>query len=144
MNKSYFVIIGVGRSGTSLLHSLLASHSAIRGVPETSILRRHILRRRLFNESEWVFIRNLQNDNKLKRLNLGKFEWNRERKYSSKTSRFRMYLRILFFGIGREEKWVCDKDPNLINVLHRVPRAYNPSLVIELVRDPRDVHTSTW
>ena len=38
------LIVGVGRSGTSLLQSMLAAHSGIVMMPETSFIRRYLIR----------------------------------------------------------------------------------------------------
>ena len=44
--RKHLFIVGVGRSGTSLLQAMLASHAAIEIIPETGVLRNHVLKTR--------------------------------------------------------------------------------------------------
>ena len=47
-------IVGVGRSGTSLLQTMLASHSLIAFPPETGFVRRYVGTGRLNTQDGWI------------------------------------------------------------------------------------------
>ena len=42
-NPKKIFIVGVGRSGTSLLQSMFASHPEVKFIPETAFIRRYVL-----------------------------------------------------------------------------------------------------
>ena len=139
------VIVGVGRSGTSLLQSMLASHSEISGIPETSFFRRYVCSlknsiRTNFSRSDILSM--LSSDNRIKRVDLDLENIcpdQSQLKQSASHSFLKIYESIL--GLNKKSKdreLICDKDPKLIEFVPVVKEIPGSKILI-MVRDPRDV-----
>jgi len=63
-------IIGLGRSGTSLLQSILNAHSEIAFLPETHFLRKYVFPGKLKNKSDVEIKTILKNDEHYKRAGI--------------------------------------------------------------------------
>jgi len=150
-------IVGVQRSGTTLLAAMLASHSNLSCGPETHFFRRlsQIGSKSLCDEKTWPkpavnFICSIShtdysgNPNKLlidkyrlTKQDIGNFLEGKSPSIphilSSVTDQ---YMR----GMGKR-RWV-EKTPDHINYLGMIRNYYPDSLIIHIIRDPRDVALS--
>lgn len=136
---------GVGRSGTSLLHSMLNAHPLISFTPETHFLRRYVtsgsIRRKLESDGPEAFRTRLELDDDFARAGvlasclLGPF--------LDKTTPFDLksvYDRFLTLYAEQEQKqFVGEKDPKFIEQISELHDLYPHAKIIHIVRDPRDV-----
>lgn len=112
-------IVGVGRSGTSLLHALLSTSDDLTTLQETGFIRRYgfgvdlerLKEDKKFHRNEDIYNRHSMSHN------LGEF-------YSS---------------LVAEGKRVLDKDPSLIHFIPRVRRQLSTSKFIHIYRNPVSV-----
>lgn len=130
-------IVGVGRSGTSLLQSIIGTHTQVKVLPETSILRRYIFA----NQVDWAA---LSSDSTVAR-----YEPLKEKVSEAGESRFELigiYKAVLFQNA--DVKYVLEKDPRLVESLNLLPLVNRDHKVITITRDPRDVlvskKTASW
>jgi len=146
MTVPLLFIVGVGRSGTSLLQSMLASHPDVAYLPETIFLRRYIPRGRLqaiyekqgkqaveqaLEADEYFFRTGLDPANIVSRaIEHGSF------------LDASIYLEMLAAYTCDSKNWVGDKDPRAIEYLPLLKSVAPDSLVLHILRDPRDVLAS--
>jgi len=123
-------IVGVGRSGTSLLQSMLGSHPQIYTVPETSFLRRYVFSHEN-NQPLAETDSHLDRIPGLKANLLGK---------TKKTELLDLYNQELF--LNSDSKYILDKDPRLIEYIPTLQKVIPNAKVIVVYRDPRDVLAS--
>ena len=138
-------ICGVGRSGTSLLQSMLGSHSKVTFLPETAFIRRFIATHALQKAYERgginLVFELLQEDYRVGQIGIDLKRifapfWRSREKFSEVA----VYNRILAACFrDTQSKYVGDKDPRLIEYLPLLNRNWPNAHVIHLVRDPRDV-----
>lgn len=138
-------IIGVGRSGTSLLMTLLNGHSQIAFTPETHFLRFYLanqeIKSRIENRGPQAFFETLQEDDYFMRLAIDpevllEPYLNEEKPFSLN----QVYKDILDIYLKRKRKaWIGDKDPRYIDYLEAVHELYPKAKIIQIYRDPRDV-----
>lgn len=136
-------IVGVGRSGTSLLHSILGTHSEILSVPETQIFR-NIISKKLsskINSNNYKEIANslFQNSN-IARLRIS------EKKVESIVKNSKNYLN-LYMGLLHEynmpnKSFICEKDPRSIDLINEITSLGESTKIIHIFRDPRSVVSS--
>ncbi len=138
----YFIIVGVGRSGTSLLMSMLNAHPAICMPPETHFVGQYIVKRSYANLPDVVKI--LSKDFRFMRLNLDIDDVVRifvEDKISFSVDR--LYLSILnTYASKKQVKIIGDKAPKNIEYLPVLKKVCPTIKVIHIIRDPRDVYLS--
>jgi hypothetical protein len=146
-SASPIFIVGVGRSGTSLLQSMLATHSQLAVPPETAFLRRFVAARLLSythrRGGAEAVEKLLDGDERVRRLELDLanilhgIDWQTRHLdrtiYESLMAAYATTMAKLRFG---------DKDPRLIEYLPVVSCLWPAAFVIHVVRDPRDVVTS--
>jgi len=140
--KKYIFIVGVGRSGTSLLQSMLATHPDICMLPETSFLRRYAITRSVIDDA---LINKILSDPNIARLKLDEKEIRDEFLCVSNRSSISFYFLLLErFCKGEKQHpiYIGDKDPRLIEYLPFVRNIFRKSHVINVVRDPRDILVS--
>jgi len=129
-------IVGVGRSGTSLLQSMLNAHSKISFIPET-----HFLRKYVFKSSTVVDVKNI--DSIIETLNNDDFL--RAKIPAIEIVEIGMgyvdiYDALLDVYLKRKGKEIIgDKDPRNIDFLSQLNTFYPEGKVVHMIRDPRDV-----
>ncbi len=142
MRKIIF-IVGVGRSGTTLLQNMLNSHPEIAFIPEINYMRRFLFNKRLlkrFRRNKDSFIKDLENDKWIRRLdenilndiNIEKIE---ETDFASE-----LYKAILDANCRINNKsFAGDKDPRSIELVGKINKRIEGIYWIHIIRDPRDV-----
>lgn len=160
-------IVGVGRSGTSLLQSMFAAHPAVAMLPETSFFRRYVSASRTTHGGQRSEIRPLYDtDDRIRRLDRKTWEQavnlslsvrpaTREQAYSPDRRphgfpatevgaiyQFLLSPEIAAAQAKRDPQAIAytgDKDPRLTEYLPLIKDLFPESHVIQIVRDPRDV-----
>lgn len=139
----HLFIVGVGRSGTSLLQSMLAAHPRIAMLPETGFLRRYVFSGDLkpFDSSQLR-----EDDYRLRRIRQSC--WELAAPPGTKQTTLAIYRALhqpscgecLNTAVNSETAVVGDKDPRLVEYLPVLPYVFqNDIYVINIVRDQRDV-----
>lgn len=126
-------IVGVGRSGTSLLQSMLNSHKDISFPPET-----HFVRSFLSKTYNKELEKKIVNDKNLKKLDLPI-----DMIVSKNFCVNDIYTEILKAYMQKmNKKYVGDKDPKNIEYLKSIHSIFPDAIVIHIYRDPRAVVAS--
>lgn len=140
-------IVGVGRSGTSLVQSMFAAHPSFAFGPETGFLRRYVSTGRLTNlirshDQKWIS-EQLSGDEFLQRVGIDTDLLLRRTLQESSFSDgvfYRALLAAICKRDGRPE--FGDKDPRSVEYLGLLRRVKPDAHVIHVIRDPRDVLAS--
>ena len=146
--EQLIVVCGVGRSGTSLVQSMLAAHPDVAFLPETGFLRRYAFGRVLEKQYRRDGIESVvgQIDADLRIENLGITSAEIVEPFVNGTQQFTdiaCYRRILaLFALRCGKSTIGDKDPRLIEFLPFVKKCFPRARVLHVVRDPRDVLAS--
>jgi len=136
-------IAGVGRSGTSLLHSMLNAHPSLAFPPETHFFRRYVSatgrRRRLETAASAALCEQLRRDTDFARLAVAP-----ELLLSAPgagapdtLAAFRALLRAVAERQGKTR--VGEKDPRHIDDIAALAAAFPQALLVHVYRDPREV-----
>lgn len=141
-------VVGVGRSGTSLLQALLSSHPDIAAIPETGFFRRYCTDKKFCalvksRDSESVGAL-LASDHRVMRIDGALEIVSAYFKSHTDPSAISLYRFILETVSQRQKSSViCDKDPRLIEYIGQLTEAFESNLrVVHIVRDPRAVLAS--
>lgn len=142
MNKKIVFILGVGRSGTSLLQSMLNSHSEIAFPPETHFFRYYVApnrkRKQIIKNEPEKFFSVLEQDKSFSRINI-----NPQELLSDTNSDFKpekIYQKLLEIYLNKKGKTIIgDKDPKNIEFVQQLYKYFPQATIIHLIRDPRDV-----
>ena len=142
MSKQLFVV-GVGRSGTSLLQSMFASNSAVCYLPETSFVRRYLasglLTKSFAKGGLSAVSKQLRNDALLARLDANLDEVLSASENKTGFSVSALYFQLTEAACGSQAEWIGDKDPRLIEFLPLVSTLATEGVIINVIRDPRDI-----
>jgi len=154
ISDGLIIVCGVGRSGTSLLQSMLNANQSICFPPETHFYRKYVAHRRLRNKLEAEgptrFVERLYGDDYFQRLNISADDLlvpylTSDRPFSL-TALYRDMLNKYcssHVAVKRSGTAIVgDKDPRLLDYLDILKKDYAEARVIHLVRDPRDVLVS--
>ncbi|ASF40741.1 sulfotransferase [Halobacillus halophilus] len=146
INKPIF-IIGVGRSGTTLLQSILSSHKNVTFTPETHFFRFYLGSEKKYfhlnRKSKTKVIEELKEDKYFRRLGNLSDNILAEYKSSEDMSLIDIYKKVLEeYAISEGKSYVGDKDPKNIELLHLIKQHFPEALIINMTRDPRDVIAS--
>jgi hypothetical protein len=149
-DKEKFVfIVGVGRSGTSLLHSMLNAHTQVCFPPEINFIRRFLATRELEETLKrggiGAVVDLLEGDDHVSRLGLAPEEVSRAiQEMGAEFSAAGLYQRFLRLYADKRGGaiWVGDKDPRTVEYLVTLKRHFPDAVILHIVRDPRDVLVS--
>lgn len=141
MDKTIF-LTGVGRSGTTLLQSMLNSHPEICFTPETHFIKKYIvpsLSGRIKYNSQ-LLLNQLESDSAISRLEI---DWetifgNREIKCSGCVITFFEELFDVYISKLNKPHF-GDKDPMNAPFIPHIKKAFPDAYLIHIIRDPRDV-----
>lgn len=122
-------IVGVGRSGTSLLQSMLNAHSGISFLPETGFLRRYHYSNKF--KSHFHFQNKLKRDDRYGRINFFPQD------ETLMPLDFYKNLVHLFKKTGAA--FTGDKDPRLLDFIKELNDEFEKPYIFWIRRDPRDV-----
>jgi hypothetical protein len=139
---SFFAIVGVGRSGTSLLMCMLDAHPDIAMPPESHFVGQYVVKRAGVKLPQ--LIAHLSHDNRFARLGLSIEEITQPfLEYNEPFSVARMYQVIMkIYATKRGVRVVGDKAPKNIEYLPVLRSIFPEACIIHLIRDPRDVYLS--
>ena len=133
-NHCFFFITGTGRSGTSLLQSMLAAHPQVCMPPETHFIRKYLIKYNVINDQ---LKETLKNDPELARLNIAEqlnniidHADNLANLYRQTLTAYRTSNKQLLYG---------DKDPRNMDYIPIINKKLSNSKFIHIIRDPRDV-----
>lgn len=127
-------IVGVGRSGTSLLQSMLNAHSKISFPPETHYVKNYLSKCIDYAELK----EKICQDQFLKNLDIDLSE-----AYKSSSGLVEFYEKILTsYSKKKKTVFIGDKDPNNIEYLKVLNKYFPNSVIVHIYRDPRSVVSS--
>jgi len=139
-------IVGVGRSGTSLLQSMLNAHPKVSFIAETQALRNYVLNKKTNAALSAAMADNTQSipaqilsDNRLKEMFGSAEALQTFLEANQPATALEFYLALLNHNQGSEAIWSGDKDPRLLESTQSLLALFPASLVLHIVRDPRDV-----
>lgn len=125
LSSSLVIILGPGRSGTSLLQSMLDSHSQVKFIKENQFLRKVLYGR---SSISWFL------ENRKDRLN------NLDYLDNYKTlNKLEFYKKMINKESKPEIKYIGDKDPNLLDHIEKLILDFNNPKIMVTMRDPRDI-----
>jgi hypothetical protein len=140
-------IVGVGRSGTSLLQSMLASHPALSLPPETGFLRRYVAHGRLAAIARRLdadaVARTLAADSRFRRVGIDAGALVARTRARGDLTDANLYRAMLeMYAESRGTGRFGDKDPRAVEHLQDIASVYPDACVLHVIRDPRDVLVS--
>ncbi len=127
-------IVGVGRSGTSMLQSMLNAHRDITFPPETHFIRSYLSGKNKFGSVKETML----SDPNLLKLNLPL------REIIERNSNLESFYKDLLqeYMLRQGKKYVGDKDPKNIEYLKLIHSVFPQAIIIHIYRDPRAVIAS--
>lgn len=143
-----FFIVGVGRSGTTLLQSMMNAHPEICFPPEIHFVCKYIANRRahrIFNAGGLdLLAKHLRDDKYVKQLGVDINKalepfYLRQQRFSFAN----LFKQILcLYGNRKGKSRIGEKDPKNLEYLSEIKKAFPEAHIIHLIRDPRDVVVS--
>ena len=142
MEYKFFSIVGVGRSGTSLLMSMLNAHPEIVLPPETHFVDQYVIGEAWKPASE--LIKDLLADQRFARIGFDGEDLVNLLYQSGKNSRPSRFYRemLVMYAEKNGVQVIGDKAPKNLEYLPVLHRILKGSLIIHIIRDPRDVYLS--
>ena len=138
-------IVGVGRSGTSLLQSMFASHPEVSFLPETAFIRRYVCKgvlAKTFRANGRAGVeQRLNADEVFNRTHLDVSQLVDSIEDVSVDPDMKIYSKMLD-KLANNRNWIVDKDPRLIEYLPVLERLRARTHIIHIIRDPRGVLAS--
>jgi len=137
-------IVGVGRSGTSMLQSMLDSHSQIAFLPETQFVRHYLCSDSVVSsiESKGIqsFIERTDDDENLMKDPDLKRAWNSSLLQEQALDLAAAFKSLVSIQLSSTEKEIGgEKDAGNIDFLKRIKKFFPESKIILIYRDPREV-----
>jgi len=140
-----FIIIGVGRSGTTLLQAMLNAHPDICLPPESHFIRDFIANsyiQRIYNQKGLNEVERILAENKyVQRLKINTeealmpFRENNEEFICG--TLFKRYLYL--YAKRKNKRYIGEKDPSNTYYLSEIKNLFARPRIIHIIRDPRDV-----
>jgi len=141
-----FFIVGVGRSGTSLIQSMFAANPRVSCLPETSFIRRMVFPGYLHSifqrQGEKAASQALARDDYFARTGLDASKVVARAVSGGGLMDAAVYREMLALYAGRDKTWAGDKDPRAVEFLPLLATVLPDVHVIHVFRDPRDVLAS--
>jgi len=142
-------IVGVGRSGTSLLQSMLDAHPKGVFLPETHFFRKYVAARKYRSKIEKkgvkALMQILKSDDDFGRAGIAAEELlmssEQEETPLDLEKVYKRLLKLYLKGY-QDLQFVGDKDPRNIDYLQSLKTAFPNAKILHIVRDPRDVLSS--
>ena len=127
-------IVGVGRSGTTLVQGMLNAHSKIAFTPETHFIKSYLSKNLNFNKDKNKIIK----DKYLKNLNLDL------KTIQKKAVNYLNFYELMMnaYRLKKSKLFIGDKDPNNIENLKIIKKYFPNSIIVNIYRDPRAVIAS--
>jgi hypothetical protein len=130
-------IIGVGRSGTTLLQSMLNAHHQIAFMAETHFIKNYLAKSRYIKKK---YKHKLLADKSLMKLELDLEELIDSNISVNRIDLFNLYKDVLkSYKNKRNAILIGDKDPKNIEYLNTIKKFFPDAYIIHIIRDPRDV-----
>lgn len=147
MGEGPIFVVGVGRSGTSLVQSMLASHSQLAFPPETNFIRRYLATGRIARLANQrglqAVVALLESDQAFRRVGLSAAELVDAVSRAGEVTDFTLYRHLLrTYAESRGKPRIADKDPRSVEYLGLLARLFPDAWVVHVIRDPRDVIAS--
>jgi len=142
-----FFIVGVGRSGTSLIQSMLAAHPDVSFAPETAFIRRYVVKgvvtKKCVKSGIGDAANVLMSDDYFQRTKLDAGRLLRHVSMAGRMTDGAVYRDMLAEVARSEAKSKSgDKDPRSVEFLRLVQSLFSDIHVVHIIRDPRDVLAS--
>ena len=144
----FIFVVGIGRSGTSLLQNMLNAHSEICFLPENSFLRRYLASglfdSRLKSSGANSLAAELASDIAFKRIGMSadELEGVLNSQNGQSGAAFFRSVASSYAGQDGQYSYLGDKDPRLIEFLPLLHANFPNARIIHIYRDPRDVALS--
>ncbi|RMF01075.1 MAG: sulfotransferase, partial [Bacteroidetes bacterium] len=138
-------IVGVGRSGTSMLMTLLNGHSQIAFTPETHFLRYYLgtadIQADLEQKGSRHFEQVLAADRYFQRLGISAVDLLEPYHQGERAfDLVQVYSDVLQLYLARRGKtFIGDKDPRYLDYLPRIAKLFPQAYIIHIYRDPREI-----
>ncbi len=144
MNQPKIFIVGVGRSGTTLLQNMLNTHSEIAFTPDIDFLRKFLFSKKLDyilkSKGKNEIIQLISNDGFVNRLNINITKVLNENDFGLPYIGYQVYLYLLRSYLQKQNKLIIgDKDPRSIEYIPLINYLFPDAFIIHIIRDPRDV-----
>ena len=136
-------IVGVGRSGTTLLQSMLNAHPEICFTPETHFVKRYLVPHLSGNKcfSKANLIQSLAEDKYFLRLDvpLNDVIEKLDTELTNKDLIEVFDTMLARYAQSNNKLFVGDKDPMNSSYIEQIKYAFPDSFLLHIIRDPRDV-----
>jgi len=147
-NNRIIFIVGVGRSGTTLLQSMLNANKLIAFPPETHFIRNYLATKKsIFSFSimngrnkHKSIVERIRKDVNLLSLNIDLDKIIQETNIDNKVDLKKFFLTLLkSYSEKKGKLFFGDKDPKNVEYLKLIKNNFPGSIILHIIRDPRDV-----